>query len=213
MERETISYRGINYIRYPQAKTWPERMYFLCSPGSVRDNRRLHRQKWIDRHGPIPEGYEIHHKNGNALDNQLANLECLSIEQHKIKHPLSPSQIERRKQQLDQCRHLAAQWHRSEAGRQWHKNHAQKMHFGKGQTIEYVCLQCGERCTSCQTNKQAKFCSRKCKAAYRRSTGIDDEQRVCVICKTTFIINKYSRTQTCSRSCAGYLRWKKTASI
>lgn len=36
--------------------------------------------------GPIPEGYEIHHKNRIRYDDRIENLEALSIKAHKEKH-------------------------------------------------------------------------------------------------------------------------------
>ena len=36
--------------------------------------------------GPIPEGYDIHHKNHNPSDNRLENLELLSRTDHAIMH-------------------------------------------------------------------------------------------------------------------------------
>lgn len=34
----------------------------------------------------IPKGYHIHHKDGNSENNDPLNLECLSIEEHALKH-------------------------------------------------------------------------------------------------------------------------------
>ena len=36
--------------------------------------------------GPVPEGYEVHHKNHNPSDNRLENLELLTKEEHYKKH-------------------------------------------------------------------------------------------------------------------------------
>lgn len=47
---------------------------------------QLHRQIWIDNFGPIPENYQIHHKNGDKLDNRLENLECVHIAEHRRIH-------------------------------------------------------------------------------------------------------------------------------
>ena len=47
---------------------------------------QLHRQIWIDNFGPVPENHQIHHKNGNKLDNRLENLECVHIAEHRRIH-------------------------------------------------------------------------------------------------------------------------------
>ena len=68
------------------------------------------------------------------------------------------------------------------------------------------------KCTYCgkmfETKKsysanQNSFCSGKCKAAHRRTTGIDNEERECVSCGKRFVINKYYKQQKCEncRNC------------
>ena len=39
---------------------------------------KIHRAIWETFVGPIPEGYEIDHINGNRSDNRLCNLRCVS---------------------------------------------------------------------------------------------------------------------------------------
>ena len=39
--------------------------------------KKLHRLMWEDFYGEIPEGYVIHHKNGNKLDNCILNLQLM----------------------------------------------------------------------------------------------------------------------------------------
>lgn len=50
-----------------------------------------HRHVWEQANGPIPDGYVIHHINGNALDNRLENLAMLTSAEHtrlhRLKHP------------------------------------------------------------------------------------------------------------------------------
>ncbi len=53
-----------------------------------RNGKREHRLVWEEAYGPIPEGYHIHHKNGDGLDNDLDNLELLSASDHVRRHKL-----------------------------------------------------------------------------------------------------------------------------
>ena len=46
----------------------------------------VHRLVWEKAHGPIPKGYEIHHKDGNGNNNDLSNLELLTCSEHKALH-------------------------------------------------------------------------------------------------------------------------------
>jgi len=46
---------------------------------------------WIDENGPIPKdddgrSYEIHHIDGDHTNNDLSNLECITIKEHYEKH-------------------------------------------------------------------------------------------------------------------------------
>lgn len=41
-----------------------------------------HRVVWARAHGPIPQGFVIHHKNGIKDDNRIENLEMMSAVEH-----------------------------------------------------------------------------------------------------------------------------------
>lgn len=45
-----------------------------------------HRLVWWDAHGPIPEGWQVHHINGVKDDNRLENLRAMSNEDHQALH-------------------------------------------------------------------------------------------------------------------------------
>lgn len=45
-----------------------------------------HRLVWEAAHGPIPEGWHIHHRNEKKADNRLENLEALPWPEHKRRH-------------------------------------------------------------------------------------------------------------------------------
>ena len=42
----------------------------------------MHRYVWKFYNGDIPKGYDIHHKDGNKLNNKIENLEILSHSEH-----------------------------------------------------------------------------------------------------------------------------------
>ena len=45
-----------------------------------------HRLIWEQTHGPIPDGFQIHHKNHIRTDNRLCNLDCVDTVTHKRLH-------------------------------------------------------------------------------------------------------------------------------
>lgn len=54
--------------------------YVVVSFGKAR--LRLHRAIYVMHNGPIPDGYQIHHKDGNHKNNRIENLECVSTLKH-----------------------------------------------------------------------------------------------------------------------------------
>ncbi len=56
-------------------------------PGSRKLCQQLeHRWVWEQSHGPIPEGHEIHHIDGDQSNNDPGNLECVTAEWHDNHH-------------------------------------------------------------------------------------------------------------------------------
>jgi hypothetical protein len=55
--------------------------------GYLRINSTLvHRQVWEEHNGPVPEGLQLHHINGNRLDNRIENLMLVDPTTHKRLH-------------------------------------------------------------------------------------------------------------------------------
>ena len=50
------------------------------------DRDRLHRAVWKSVHGPIKDGCEIHHIDGDIFNNNISNLECHSKGEHRSLH-------------------------------------------------------------------------------------------------------------------------------
>ena len=46
----------------------------------------VHRYIWEQLNGKIPDGYHIHHKDENKLNNSIDNLECISASEHAKLH-------------------------------------------------------------------------------------------------------------------------------
>jgi len=52
----------------------------------------LHRDVWEKHNGPIPEGFEIHHRDENKANNDIANLEMLTCSEHGARHGFGGNQ-------------------------------------------------------------------------------------------------------------------------
>lgn len=189
--------------------------YYL-SGSATEDNKcrmRLHRYIYEQMVGPIPDGYDIHHIDKDKGNNELSNLLLMKSSEHRKLHGSELTEDQRkslRQNLLETAIPAASKWHRSEKGREWHKQHynefKEKLHV-RG---NYVCEYCGKTFVA-KISTRNRFCSNACKSAWRRASGIDDEIRYCECCGRAFTVNKYKKTQTCSRVCADRLRQQKRA--
>lgn len=179
--------------------------YYLCGFYFQRDGRRLHRVVWEAFNGEIPDGCHIHHRDGDRANNHPSNLELLTPDEHRKEH--APESAERLRYlhsegKLAHGLTAAAKWHGSDAGRDWHRKHYEQMHeqLHKRRGGMRQCPVCGSEFEA--LNGRNQYCSRACSSEARRRSGIDNVERHCALCGTGFTINRYSRTQCCSRSCA-----------
>ncbi len=155
---------------------------------------------WNNFHGIVPKGFHIHHKDENKSNNNIENLDILSVSNHVRVH-ITEERIERSKKHMEKIRPLTKKWHGSEEGKTWHKFNALKCKFGKNEPIDYVCVRCSKKFKSSKLSN-TKFCTNACKSAHRRASGLDDIKRECQNCGIEFTKNKYSKIKFCSRSCA-----------
>lgn len=204
---ETVVFNGLKFYRYPDSSNVSDRKYFRAFPIRGEACVYLHRIVWEHTNGKIPDGHEIHHIDENTLNNDIDNLKCIQYSVHQSEHikkwfedPINKAQSDKH---LAEIRPLTKKWHASEEGLAWHRENAKTSINAIPETL-HICDFCGEEYMSTITLR-SRFCSNKCKSAWRRKSGIDDIDRICVICGNTFRINKYFKTKTCSRVCGGKL--------
>jgi hypothetical protein len=130
----------------------------------------------------------------------------MSAGDHQRSHWTKEKREQARKH-AEKIRPLTKEWHASEEGRKWHKNH------GVDAWNKRRCY--SKNCSFCNTSFETKtyhqtFCSNKCKSASRRASGIDLIEVKCEFCKLLFKKDKNSNTTCCSKSCGRTLSWKKS---
>jgi hypothetical protein len=168
-------------------------------------HRLLHRRVWSDHNGDIPEGHHIHHKDGNWRNNDISNLEAvLGIEhqrQHMLERLSDPEYREQNRKNLDKAILKAAEWHKSEAGLAWHKQHGERSWENR---LPEKCI-----CKVCSKEFEgffnAEFCSKSCrqKGCYAKQKT---QPQTCVWCNKDFLANKYRKIECCSCLCANRKR-------
>lgn len=176
--------------------------YYLCGVYFQRKGVRLHRLVWERAHGmSVPAGYDVHHIDGDRSNNNPENLKLMPRGVHRGLHAVQRTDEESRRR-IGIAQKYAAEWHGSDEGRAWHREHYAMFAHALHRKHVLCCSFCGRA----YEGEKGKFCSNACKSAARRAGGKDNIARICVVCGADFVANKYSSARTCSRACGAKLR-------
>lgn len=158
MATETVYFNGIPYRRYPQSSSRDARLYFRRSAYKKFGGKTgfLHRDVWEYYKGLIPDGYEIHHAKGYD-DNSIEALELLTPREHATRHKWGVSS-----ERMAEIRLLAAKWHRSPEGLEWHKEHGRESWVDRKWFTRF-CTMCGKQYQTAFPDR-SKYCHLNCRA-------------------------------------------------
>lgn len=201
MENKVVVFNGETYVRNPKSRYYFKHTTRNCER---KNAKQLHRAVWEYYNGTIPEGYHIHHIDGNIDNNDISNLECVQAWEHLSCHAkknLEDSEYRRRnKEQLLSQQEKAKEWHRSTEGREWHKQHAQESILkGNIHNVEKQCEYCGKTYLA---TVQQRFCSASCEGkARRRRIGLkfQPSEKQCKNCGGTFIAHNIGHKFCCTK--------------
>lgn len=166
--------------------------------------KRLHVYVWEKHNGPIPKGYHIHHIDHNTNNNEIDNLQLMTMSEHLSLHGQDESHKAKARRNLAKyAQPKAAEWHKSKECREWAKENYKvslaKVHEEK---VNKVCEVCGNKYITDGSSKTiSRFCSNACKSKWRRDNNLDDIQKTCPVCGKNFYTHKYKGSKTCSRKC------------
>lgn len=131
----------------------------------------LHRAIWASANGPIPDGHDVHHKDGDTFNNALDNLALIESRQHVREHTLERIAAGELKPPTPAALQAAAEWHATPEGIEWHKKagvdswKSRKWHLCE-------CQNCGGKFMS-PYPARAKWCHLNCKMeALRKRRGL-----------------------------------------
>lgn len=201
---------GKTYRRYPDSNKESRRRYYILTNGD--GFKTYHRDVWKKYNGIIPKGYHIHHKDGNFFNNDISNLECLSPKEHSSEHPKQCS--DEFLKHLESIRKLAAEWHSTEKGVAWHREHGKATWDNREKESVGVCGVCGKEVTTYfkvkKSENNIRYCSRKCHRKLADKNHKYDVEKDCPSCGEKFWQNKYKlKPETCSRKCNWDIRKRK----
>ena len=133
-------------------------------------NPRIRAQVWVWKyfHGEIEKGVHIHHKDGNKSNNEISNLEKMTVKEHFSKHN-SNERIAKNLIHVATIRPLTKKWHASDEGLEWHRQHGINT-WNQRPLRTTQCKNCGKIIHS--KSWRSKFCSNVCKSAERRKKSV-----------------------------------------
>lgn len=172
--------------------------YYLSSKKIGDRRKRLHVYIWEYYYGKVPNGMSVHHKDEDKSHNDISNYELMTTKKHTKYHAdekVKNCYDDVIDNLLNNALPKAVEWHKSVKGSKWHKEHYQEMKDKLLPSRKFVCEYCHKEFESVQS--RSKFCSNKCKSAYRRKNGVDNVEKICEKCGGKYIANKYSKTRYC----------------
>lgn len=217
---ERIDFQGTTFFRYPDSENRSLRVYFNPTPLDIKKGiQSLHREIYKANIGAIPEGSHIHHRDGNPLNNEPENLECLTASEHVKEHLSDEAFVELRR--LGKIRFQSYQKERAEwmkttpEGQEWTKKHHQMIiekAVEKRGVSTITCIICGKMATKAgkPNGEPAQYCSRPCiQTAFRLRAGLSTPPRefICEHCGKAGVTTRKVR-RYCTRECKHQSRLK-----
>ncbi len=179
--------RGYLCLHWFEGPTWRDARGFL--------RRRLrtkfyHRHVWEEANGPIPDGYVIHHRDGNPLNNDLGNLACLTVGEH--------TQLHRRASALARVRDGKKCCTRCESWKPLADFAPRERGVGGRSPVCRVCHRAAERARWRREHPDS--------GPLARPSFRGDGEKRCAACETWKPLSAFNRTKTRTAGWAVYCR-------
>ncbi len=184
-------------------------IYFKDSNGHYRRYIPLHRDVWQYYHGEIPESHCIHHIDENKANNDISNLQMMSMAEHCNLH----NQKGRVKKICPVCGKEFELKFPSYEVNCCSPTCASKIRSKRKPSVEKICPICGKSFRLISPSKKQTYCSKNCAAKVTGRKKATPTTRTCPYCNKTFTVRSASSKQVCcSHECATKLNWQKIKS-
>ena len=160
----------------------------------------VHQAVWRYYFGEIPEGYEIHHRDGDKSNNDIYNLQMLTKAEHRKVHFAKPHLRENFKKAF-KCDYCHKEFSAIDCGTNRFCSPECKSAFFyryKKNQVERTCAYCGKIFTTSKYNN-TKCCSASC--ARKLAVQQNLEEVPCPVCGENFFREKNSNKIYCSKKC------------
>src|SRR6185295_7692407 len=128
---------------------------------------RAHVWVWKYCNGQIEKGLHVHHKDGDKSNNDISNLEAITVKEHAAKH-VTEERSAANLLHIESIRPLTKEWHASEEGLEWHRQNGVKT-WEERKPFLIECRNCSKQVET-KTYHQ-DVCSNACKSSLRRKEG------------------------------------------
>ncbi|MBR0061450.1 MAG: HNH endonuclease [Selenomonadaceae bacterium] len=156
----------------------------------------IHRFVWTYFNGEIPDGCEIHHRDFNHDNNDIANLELVTKDEHKRIHAAIKSTRKPGKKSTFVCAVCGKEFQAVNRGNNAYCSATCKKVAERARNAEIrKCTVCGKQFS---TSDDARFCSRKCIGEVLKC----QEVKTCPVCGKIFSDVVSKRRKHCSPECA-----------
>ena len=182
VDENNVKCSGLRFSRNKKTKR------FVCTVS-------IYRFIWTYFNGEIPEGYEIHHRDLNPDNNDIANLQLLTVAEHRRLHNPGKEENYLKKNAKHYC---------AVCGKEIEHRRGQSVYCSAKcrRTAERIRATKTKTCEVCgkefSTTSDARFCSQKCIGEFRKRR----ETKTCPICGKTFSGRLVHNRKYCSRKCA-----------
>lgn len=176
--------------------------YYKDNENRKRNAKSLHVDVFEYYSGvKVERGFEVHHKDFNSLNNSYENLELLSVEDHRKIHIENNRNNGLYDNVVFKGQDKAREWHRSEEGNKWHKEHA-KVSILKMPLVDVKCQECG-LVFNTKRPSVATTCSTMCRQRLQKRNGVGFYYKKCSKCGIDFYTKKRKTKEAncCSKRC------------
>ena len=156
----------------------------------------IHRFVWTYFNGEIPDGFDIHHRDFNHDNNDIANLELVTKDAHKKIHAAVKPTRRPEKKSTFTCAVCGREYEAANRGNNNYCSTKCKKSAERARVAEIrTCKTCGKKFA---TSDEAKFCSRKCIGEFLKR----QEFKTCPVCGKIFSDAVSKHRKHCSPECA-----------
>jgi len=168
---------------------------------SKKFHKSMHRYVWEFYHGRIQEGYEIHHIDGDASNNEITNLKCCKIHEHRREHQEHKVGVVSNGKCVVcgvDLKNKCGVFCSSSCKQRYAREHS----YYK---VKKVCICCGNEFMTSKY-RIAETCSARCTNIIRQRRIVESKPTMkCVICGKMYTPQPNKKNHTCSLKCTAKL--------